>query len=78
MNIEELKRDYPETFKKLHQEGVKKGVLAERQRLKELDEIKTPENAVHIENAKYSAISTAEQIASAIVIAQIANKKRGF
>lgn len=79
MNLTEMKEKYPELcsqlFAEAKAEGVKEGTMAERSRIKALEEMALAGHEAILNQAKFETGMTAEQMAVEIVKAEKANRE---
>lgn len=70
MDLEKLKAEHPEIYNQVLEEGKELGVKAERQRIKEIDELGVKANADLVVKAKYEAPINAGELAMAVLKAE--------
>lgn len=70
LTIEQLKNEYPDLYNQVVNEGREAGILAERERIKAIDDIAIPGNEEIINKAKFETGITAEQVALEIIKAE--------
>lgn len=70
LTIEQLKNEYPDLYNQVVNEGREAGILAERERIKAINDIAIPGNEEIINKAKFETGITAEQVALEIIKAE--------
>lgn len=70
MDLENFKKDYPDLYNQVLNEGMQQGVTNERERIKAIEDLAIPGNEDILNKAKFHTGVTAEQVAVEIIKAQ--------
>lgn len=70
MDLEKLKNEHPDLYKQILNQGKEEGVKAERERIKEIENLSLPGNDDLINKAKFETGATASEVAIELIKAE--------